>query len=63
MSLRPDDTLYDGIAAGGYVLDKSTRMPAVGRMLSPRQIRALVAHISVLCDCREPAWASDGGDG
>ena len=61
MSLRPDDTLYDGIAAGGYVLDKSTRMPAFGRMLSPGQIRALVAHIRVLCDCQQPAWASDGG--
>ena len=62
MSLRPDDTLYDGIAAGGFVLDRSTRMPAFGRMLSPAQIRALVDHIRVLCDCQEPAWASDGGD-
>lgn len=61
MADRPDDTLYDAIAAGGYVLDKSTRMPAFGEMLSPLQIRALVEHIRVLCDCRQPAWAGDGG--
>lgn len=63
MSPRPDDTLFDGIAAGGYVLDKSTRMPAFGHLLSPAQIRALVSHIRVLCDCTQPAWASDGGTG
>ncbi|MDX1494197.1 MAG: cytochrome c [Longimicrobiales bacterium] len=61
MSQRPDDTLYDGIAAGGFVLDKSNRMPAFGRMLRPEQIRALVAHIRILCDCSQPAWAGDGG--
>lgn len=61
MSPRPDDTLFDGIAAGGYVLDRSARMPAFGHMLSPNQIRALVEYIRVLCDCTEPAWASDGG--
>jgi mono/diheme cytochrome c family protein len=61
MSERPDDTLYDAIAAGGYVLDKSTRMPAFREMLSREQIRALVAHIRVLCDCSQPTWAGDGG--
>lgn len=61
MSDRPDDTLYDAIAAGGYVLDRSTRMPAFGEMLSPLQVRALVDHIRVLCDCTQPAWAGDGG--
>lgn len=61
MSDRPDDTLYDAIAAGGYVLDRSTRMPAFGEMLSPAQIRALVEHIRVLCDCTQPVWAGDGG--
>jgi mono/diheme cytochrome c family protein len=60
MSQRPDDTLYDGIAAGGYVLDRSTRMPAFGELLSDRQIRALVTHIRALCSCTQPAWA--GGD-
>lgn len=60
MSARPDDTLYDAIAAGGYVLDKSARMPAFGRMLEPGQIRALVVHIRSLCGCTQPAWA--GGE-
>jgi mono/diheme cytochrome c family protein len=57
MSVRPDDTLYDAIAAGGYVLDKSARMPAFGRMLEPEQIRALVEHIRGLCGCAQPVWA------
>jgi len=61
MSERPDDTLYDAIAAGGFVLDKSNRMPAFGRMLDDAQIRALVDHIRTLCDCTQPAWAGDGG--
>lgn len=57
MSQRSDDTLYDAIAVGGFVLDKSNRMPAFGSMLSAEQIRALVAHIRRLCDCTQPAWA------
>ncbi|MDG2281961.1 MAG: c-type cytochrome [Longimicrobiales bacterium] len=57
MSLRPDDTLYDGIAAGGYVLDRSARMPAFGNLLSDAQIRTLVAHIRTLCACTQPAWS------
>jgi mono/diheme cytochrome c family protein len=61
MSLRADDTLYDGIAAGGYVLDRSARMPAYGDLLSDAQIRALVAHIRTLCACSQPAWAGGGG--
>lgn len=57
MSLRPDDTLYDGIAAGGWVLDRSARMPAFGALLDDAQIRALVAHIRQLCRCAQPEWA------
>jgi cytochrome c oxidase cbb3-type subunit 3 len=60
MSKRPDDTLYDGIAAGGYVLDKSPLMPAFGRLLEPEQIRALVAQIRTLCGCEQPVWAQSG---
>jgi mono/diheme cytochrome c family protein len=60
MSKRPDDTLYDGIAAGAFVLDKSPLMPAFADQLSPEQIRALVAHIRVLCGCEQPAWARGG---
>ena len=57
MSLRPDDTLFDGIAGGGYVLDRNARMPAFGDLLTRAQIRLLVAHIRTLCSCRQPAWA------
>lgn len=60
MSLRPDDTLYDGIHGGGYVLDKSPRMPAFGALLEPQQIRALIGHIRVLCDCEQPTWSGGG---
>ena len=60
MSQRPDDTLYDGIAAGGFVLDKSPLMPAFADLLSREQIRALVAHIRTLCACEQPAWARSG---
>ena len=61
MQARPDDALYDAIHAGGYVLDRSARMPAFGELLTPEDIRALVAHIRVLCDCEAPAWSRRGG--
>ncbi|MGY8778838.1 MAG: c-type cytochrome [Longimicrobiales bacterium] len=57
MGRRPDDTLFDAIYRGGYVLDKSARMPAFGAMLEPGQIRALVGYIRELCGCSQPAWA------
>ena len=57
MSRRPDDTLFDGIHAGGYILGRSHRMPAFGQMLSTPQIRSLVAHIRRLCRCEQPSWA------
>ncbi len=60
MSLRPDDTLYDGIHAGGWILGKSARMPAFGASLDDDQIRALVAYIRTLCRCLGPAWSRDG---
>jgi len=60
MARRVDDALYDGIAAGAYVLDGSPRMPAYGRLFTPGQIRALVAHIRTLCRCKAPAWSRDG---
>lgn len=61
MSLRPDDTLYDTIDAGGAIMNRSARMPAFGGTLSPVQIRALTAHIRTLCRCAGPAWSRDGG--
>ena len=59
MKNRPDDTLYDGIHAGGYILNKSHFMPAWGGMLSDADIRKLVAFMRTLCNCREPAWSRD----
>ncbi|MFP5356228.1 MAG: c-type cytochrome [Gemmatimonadota bacterium] len=63
MSRRPDDSLYDTIAAGGAIMNRSPRMPAFGETLSPGEIRALVAHIRTLCRCQGPAWSRDGGAG
>jgi mono/diheme cytochrome c family protein len=60
MSKRPDDSLFDAIYAGAYVLDGSPRMPAFGEMLTTVEIRALVRHIRRLCDCEGPAWSRDG---
>lgn len=59
-----DDALYDGIHAGGWVLDGSPRMPAFGDLLPPEDIRALVAYIRNLCGCEAPDWSRDGrGEG
>ena len=59
MAQRPDDTLYDGIFAGGYILNRSQTMPAWGETLSDREIRQLVDHIRALCDCEQPGWANE----
>lgn len=59
MSSRPDDTLYDGIHAGGYILNKSHTMPAWGETLSHEQIQNLVRHLRKLCQCAGPNWARD----
>ena len=60
MSLRPDDSLFDTIAGGGAIMNRSPRMPAYGTTLTPAQIRALVRHIRSLCKCSGPAWSTDG---
>jgi mono/diheme cytochrome c family protein len=57
MSARPDDSLFDTIAAGGKVMNRSPRMPAFGATLSGGEIRALVRHIRTLCGCEGPAWS------
>lgn len=57
MSARPDDSLFDTIAAGGAVMNRSPRMPAFGATLNPAEIRALVRHIRSLCRCEGPAWS------
>jgi mono/diheme cytochrome c family protein len=60
-SLRPDDSLYDTIAGGGAIMNRSPRMPAYGTTLTPAQLRALVRHIRTLCQCAGPPWSTDGG--
>jgi len=57
MAARPDDSLFDTIAAGGAVMNRSPRMPAFGATLSPAEIRALVRQIRTLCACEGPAWS------
>lgn len=59
ISTRPDDTLFDGIAAGGAILNKSHFMPSWGETLSATEIKALVAYIRSLCQCQGPAWSRD----
>ena len=48
MSKRPDDTLFDGIHVGGFVLNKSHRMPGFGATLTREQLRSLVKHVRTL---------------
>jgi mono/diheme cytochrome c family protein len=62
MSTRADDTLFDGIASGGAILNKSHLMPPWGRSLSPAEIKSLVAYMRTLCHCQEPAWAADNNN-
>jgi len=57
MSARPDDSLFDTIASGGAVMNRSPRMPAFGATLSAAEIRALVRHVRTLCRCEGPAWS------
>ena len=63
MSTRPDDALFDAIYAGGYVMNKSNRMPAFGQSLTTEQIRSLVRYMRELCRCEGPAWSRDGRHG
>ena len=60
MSKRPDDSLFDVIAAGGGPYGRSARMPAFGATLTNSEIRLLVAQIRSLCRCQGPAWSRSG---
>jgi mono/diheme cytochrome c family protein len=60
MSRRPDDSLFDVIAAGGLPAGRSARMPAFGAALSNAEVRALVAQIRTLCKCQGPPWSRRG---
>lgn len=59
MSTRPDDVLFDGIYAGGYILGRSHRMPGFGQTLNHAQIRGLVRYLRELCSCEGPDWSRD----
>jgi len=59
MSSRPDDVLFDGVYAGGYILNKSQRMPPWGFTLERDEIWQLVAYMRQLCRCEGPAWSRD----
>jgi mono/diheme cytochrome c family protein len=63
MSTRPDDSLFDAIFAGGYVMNRSNRMPGFGHTLTAVEIRGLVRYLRELCRCEGPAWSRDGGEG
>lgn len=60
MAARPDDVLFDAIAAGAFTLGRSPRMPAFGATLAPAEVRGLVGYIRTLCGCQGPAWSRDG---
>lgn len=60
MARRSDAALYDAIAAGGYVMNRSHRMPPFGATLTPAEIRALVRQLRALCRCEGPEWSRDG---
>jgi mono/diheme cytochrome c family protein len=57
MSTRSDDVLFDAIYAGGYVMNKSPRMPPWGFTLERSQIWQLVAYLRHLCRCEGPSWS------
>ncbi|MEW5915242.1 MAG: cytochrome c, partial [Gemmatimonadota bacterium] len=60
MSQRPDDSLFDTIAGGGEIMNRSPRMPAFGQTLTAQEISSLVRYIRSLCDCEGPGWSRDG---
>lgn len=59
MSGRSDDALFDAIYAGGFIMNRSNRMPPFGRTLAREQIWALVHYLRTLCRCEGPAWSRD----
>jgi mono/diheme cytochrome c family protein len=62
MSRRADDTEFDGIYAGGAVLNRSVRMPAFGETLARGEITGLVRYIRQLCRCTGPPWGRTQGE-
>ena len=60
MSTRQDAALYDGIAAGGFVMNRSHAMPPFLETLTKAQIADLVKYMRKLCNCEAPSWSRDG---
>jgi len=63
MSERPDDSLFDAVHAGGYIMARSHTMPPFGATLTRDEIWAVVRFMRTLCDCQGPAWSRDGAGG
>jgi mono/diheme cytochrome c family protein len=59
MSRRSDDALFDAIYAGGYIMNRSNRMPPFGQTLAREQIWSLVRYLRTLCRCEGPTWSRD----
>jgi mono/diheme cytochrome c family protein len=59
MSRRSDDALFDAIYAGGYIMNRSNRMPPFGHTLAREQIWSLVRYLRTLCACEGPTWSRD----
>jgi mono/diheme cytochrome c family protein len=59
MSRRPDDALFDAIYAGGFIMNRSNRMPPFGGSLTRDQVWGLVRYLRTLCRCAGPAWSRD----
>lgn len=59
MSRRSDDALFDATSAGGFIMNRSNRMPPFGQTLTRDQIWGLVRHLRTLCRCEGPAWSRD----
>ena len=59
MSRRSDDALFDAIYAGGYIMNRSNRMPPFGETLARAQIWSLVRYLRTLCGCEGPTWSRD----
>lgn len=59
MSRRSDDALFDAIYAGGYIMNRSNRMPPFGHTLTREQIWSLVRYLRTLCRCEGPTWSRD----
>ncbi len=56
MSTRTNDELFDAISAGGFVMNRSNRMPPFGETISRAEIWKLVQYLRELCHCQGPAW-------